>query len=395
MSRDKLLTFAFVALALMSPELRAQNRTPETVGEEQDSIKVFVNEVRIPITAYDENGRFDPTVEADDLMVKEDGVLRPLKSIYRIPANVLLLLDTGGELNLAKNVRLTRETAIEFVSSLKKEDQISIIQVNNRVESVQDWTADKSEAVRSLRSKLMSGKRSALAQGIDAAVERLEKTPLGNRHLVLISDGIDSQRDGAELARALSGLIEANITAHVLSYTSLGLTAKQPPVSRPRLKSAIPEEAIVPLPRMRRPNEKRPDPKDILQAKGGTTIDLERLFRRGAGIKEELKRREKELGSLAEETGGGFWLPFSAEEMIEQAVEVAEEVDSQYVVTYALQRPVSAEAGEHLKIDVISRRVGLKIRARRGYLAKPHDAPPPDNPPNQTPQQAPPRAGKH
>ncbi len=384
MSRDKLLAFAFVALALLAPELRAQDKTPDpspkppaTVGEEHDSIKVFVNEVRIPITAYDENGRFDPTVEADDLMVKEDGVLRPLKSIYRIPASVLLLLDTGGELNLAKNVRLTRETAIGLVSSLKKEDQINVIQVNNRVELVQDWTANKSEVIRALQNKLLSGKRSALARGIDVAVEQLEKTPMGNRHLVLISDGIDSQTDGAEFTRALAGLMEANITTHVISYTSLGLTAKKPPVSRPRLKSAIPEEAIIPLPRMRRPNEKRPDPKDILEAKGGTVIDLDRLFRRGAGIKEELKRREKELGGLAEETGGGFWLPVSAEEMIQQAVEVAEVVDSQYVVTYALQRPVNAEAGEYLKIDVISRRVGLKIRARRGYLAKPQDAPPP------------------
>jgi hypothetical protein len=67
------------------------------------------------------------------------------------------------------------------------------------------------------------------------------------------------------------------------------------------------------------------------------------------------------------------------EEMLRHAVEVAQEVDSQYVVTYALQRPVNAEAGEYLKIDVISRRVGLKIRARRGYLAKPHDVSHPGN----------------
>jgi VWFA-related protein len=378
MTRDKLLTFTFVVLALTATELHAQNKTPdpppgapETIIEDQDSLKVFVNEVRIPVTAYDENGRFDPTVEIDDLMVKEDGVLRPLKSIYRLPANVLLLLDTGGELNLAKNVRLTREIAIGLISNLKGEDRVSVIQVNNRVESVQDWTTDKAETIHSLRNKLLSGKRTVLAQGIGAAVEQLEKMPIGNRHLILISDGIDSQNDPAEFARALSGLIEANITTHVISYTSLGLTAKKPSLSRPRLKSSVPEEVIIALPRVKMPGENRPDLRDVLEAKGGTVIDIERLFRRGPSIKEELKRREKELDSLAEETGGGFWLPVSAEEMIQQAVEVAHEVDSQYVVTYALQHPVSAEAGEYLKLDVISRRVGLNIRARRGYLAKP------------------------
>jgi len=378
MSRDKLLVFTLLAIALTASNLFAQNKTaaplpaaPEEVIEDQDSLKVFVSEVRIPITAYDENGRFDPTVETRDLMVKEDGVLRHIKSIYRIPASVLLLLDTGGELNRAKSVSLTREIAVRLVSSLKKEDQVNVIQVNNRVELVQDWTAEKSEVIRSLSSKLMSGKRTVLAQGIVAAIKQLEKTPAGNRHLILISDGIDSESDRAEFPKALESLIEANITTHVISYTSLGLTAKKPPVNRPRLKSATPEEVIVALPRMKMPNENTPDLRDILEAKGGTVLDIDRLFRLGPSIKKELKQREKELNSLATETGGGFWLPASAEEMIRQAVEVAQEVDSQYVVTYTLQHPVTAAEGEYLKLDVISRRVGLKIRARRGYLAKP------------------------
>lgn len=77
----------------------------------QEPVKVFVEEVRIPITAKDSNGHFDPTVEVNDLLVRENGVAQPLKSVYRTHASVLLLLDTGEELNRAKNVRLTREVA--------------------------------------------------------------------------------------------------------------------------------------------------------------------------------------------------------------------------------------------------------------------------------------------
>ena len=373
MSRAKLLAFTFIAIGLIASDLSAQNKTPdplpkapETISENQDSIKVFVEEVRIPITAYDENGRFDPTVEINDLMLRENGILQQLKSIYRIPANVLLLLDTGGELNRAKNVRLTRDIAIGLVLSLKKDDQINVIQVNNRVELVQNWTVEKSEVIRSLRNKLLSGKRTALAQDIVAAIEQLEKTPAGNRHLILISDGIDSQGDGVEFAQAMKKLIEANITAHVISYTSLGLRAKKPSLTRPRAKSFTPEEVIMTLPRMKMPNDNRPDLRDILEAKGGTVLNIDRLFRRGTSIKEELERREKEFGHLVEETGGGLWLPGSAEEMIQQAVEVAQLVDSQYVITYTPQRSINAKVGEYLKIDVISRRAGLKVRARRG-----------------------------
>jgi VWFA-related protein len=394
MSRDKLPVFTFIAMALIVSDLSAQNKTsdplpkaPEAISENQESLKVFVNEVRIPVMAYDENGRFDPTVEARDLMVKEDGIVQQLKSIYRIPANVLLLLDTGGELNLAKNVRLTREIAMRLVSSLNKEDQINVIQVNNPVELVQDWTAEKSKVIRSLRNKLLSGKRTVHAQGIVAAVEQLEKTPVGNRHLILISDGIDSQSDRAEFAEALKGLVEANITTHVISYTSLGLSAKKPNVTRPRIESITPKDVINSTPRTRRPQDRTPDLREILEMRGsGVVVDLDRLFRRGKSIKKELEQREEEFGALAEETGGGVWLPISAEEMMKQAVEVAQEVDSQYVVTYALQRSISAEAGAYLKIDVISRRVGLKIRVRRGYLAKPHVPVPPNSPPNQPAQ---------
>src|SRR5690349_17220847 len=85
----------------------------------QEPVKVFVEEVRIPVTAKDSSGRFDPTVEINDLLVKENGVAQPLKSVYRMPASVLLLVDTGEELNRAKNVRLTKEVAAALISSLR------------------------------------------------------------------------------------------------------------------------------------------------------------------------------------------------------------------------------------------------------------------------------------
>lgn len=113
----------FMALSILGSAITSQAQEP---------VKVFVEEVRIPVTAKDSSGRFDPTVEVNDLLVREDGVAQPLKSVYRTPASVLLLLDTGEELNRAKNVRLTREVAAALISSLRPEDQIAVVQVNNR-----------------------------------------------------------------------------------------------------------------------------------------------------------------------------------------------------------------------------------------------------------------------
>src|ERR1044071_8132284 len=68
----------------------------------QESVKTFIEEVRIPVTAMDGSGRFDPTVGIQDLMVREDGVVQQLRGLYRIPGSVLIILDTGGEQNQAK-----------------------------------------------------------------------------------------------------------------------------------------------------------------------------------------------------------------------------------------------------------------------------------------------------
>jgi hypothetical protein len=115
-------------LCLMTLQTFAQDNSsspaqglPDASKEAQDPIKVSVEEVRIPLAAYDEDGRFDSTVEIDDLLVREDGAAQPIKSIYRIPASIVLLLDTGGESNLAKGVRLTREVDSQYVITYKPE----------------------------------------------------------------------------------------------------------------------------------------------------------------------------------------------------------------------------------------------------------------------------------
>ena len=55
--------------------------------------------------------------------------------------------------------------------------------------------------------------------------------------------------------------------------------------------------------------------------------------------------------------------------MVAQAGEVAREIGTQYVVTYRPKRPLTgAPAGEYRRVRVGARRIGLSLRARRGYV---------------------------
>ena len=349
----------------------------------QEPVKVFVEEVRIPVTAKDSSGRFDPTLEINDLLVRENGVPQPLKSVYRMPASVLLLLDTGEELNRAKNVRLTREAAGALISGLRAEDQIAVVQVNDRVELLQSWTKEQTTALKSL-NQLLPGKRSLLMKGLFAAVEQFKNIPPGNSHLVLISDGVDRAGEQTDLREAYQALLATNVTLHVISYASLGAKVSPPTPTRPRVKSAVAPELIEALPRTQFKYDPTPDLKSQLKHKGGVVLDIDLLFAR-KGIKPALARRSDEFLVLTEETGGNLWLPGSADEMINEAREVARDVDSQYVLSYKPVQPLNESApNEYRRLEVISRRVGLTVTARRGYVVNP--ANPSTKPESPTPQ---------
>jgi len=83
----------------------------------------------------------------------------------------------------------------------------------------------------------------------------------------------------------------------------------------------------------------------------------------------ETRKSERWLADLADETGGRIFLPVSSDEMVTKGEEVARDIGAEYIVTYRPTRPLAeAQPGEYRKVEVASRRVGLYLRSRRGYV---------------------------
>jgi hypothetical protein len=83
----------------------------------------------------------------------------------------------------------------------------------------------------------------------------------------------------------------------------------------------------------------------------------------------EVKKSQEALKNVADETGGQMLLPLNRDEMLAEANEVARAIGAEYVVTYRPKRPLAeAKPGEYRRIEVASRRVGLSLQARRGYV---------------------------
>ncbi|MDX6576133.1 MAG: hypothetical protein QOE96_2086 [Blastocatellia bacterium] len=339
------------------------------ISESQDKVKVFTEEVVIPVSAYDDSGHLSAALEPQDILVFEDDVRQTVRSVRRIPANILLLLDTGGELNPAMSASITRDIATRLISNLRAGDRVATIQFSNQLELVSDWTTDRELVVRALKTKLLSGKRPQLIKALFAAAQRLKEVPAGTRHIVLITDGVDSSDDEAALNEAIRQLLNANVTVHVISYGALGRKKidKQNPlvkITNKKRKSAkdIADELMYP---------NKQDFKKWKKIYVMVDTDFEMRKKRDE-YKEATIQAESWLRSLAEETGGLAFVPRATGEMGLQADEIAREIDSQYVVTYTPSRPLAeAAVEEYRRINVAPGVGGLHVRARRGYVARP------------------------
>jgi VWFA-related protein len=375
-SRCLLIQLVSLVIVLVAAVLgHAQEIVPQPapqptppINESQERVKVFTEEVVLPVTAYDDSGHLSAALETSDIIVFEDDVRQQVRSIRRIPANVLLMLDTGGEMNPAMSASTTREIASRLISNLRDGDRIAAIQFGSRVEVLQEWTTDRQLLLRALKWKLLSSKGSHLMKALMTAAAQLKEVPAGTRHIVLITDGVDSSSDREALTAAIRQLLDSNVTVHVISYTAIGrktIDRQNPPlkITTEKRKSAkdIADEIMYPT---QQSDAQRRDKVYLI-------IDTDIAMRKQHRAYEEATRQsEVWLSNLAGETGGLVFLPVSSEEMISRGEEIARQVDSQYVVTYTPKRPLAlATEEEYRRIDVAAGRIGLHVHARRGYVA--------------------------
>jgi VWFA-related protein len=362
-----LLVLVFSAAA--APAQVSPKPSPTPKSEDQEPVRVFTEEVRLPVAATDINGHYDPTLEIDDVLVLEDGQPQQVRSIQHLPANVLLLLDTGNDLGL-KDTKLTRDVALRVIAGLNPGDRIAIMQFATKPELLQSWTTDRTALAKVLRTKLNSGKNSRLATAIAAASDQFRETPAGTRHIVLVSDGVDAPGGRVTMASALKQLNSTQVSVHVISYTLMerqilqtqtrvvrggdGVQRDANPASNPVANG----DPTLPPGTTRTPGFK------IL------TIDTDVAMRRKRKEYERATRNSEErLVALAEESGGRFLLPDSPESLLRQAESISRDIGSQYVITYRPTRPLaSAKSGEYRRVEVASKRVGLYLRSRQGYI---------------------------
>ena len=341
---SRLAVLPLLLLAALSPCALAQSKlptpTPPPKQVEQeidpgDVISVNTTEVLLPVTVRDRAGFLVNDLTRKEFRVFEDGVEQPLSdlSLRQIPVDVALVVDASS--SVAGNLDDFRNAAEGFASHLAVDDRVSLIQFDDRVVLLQDWTSSLVQLRRALR-RIVPGMFTRFHDAMLLASR--DQTPRINaRHaIIVLTDGIDSGR-GTTFDAALRAALQSQTTVYVVSNAQIERARKQEELST--LLSGS-DSAV-------RFNQLR--------------IDDLRLGLAALGDS------ERNLEQIVTATGGRLYKPTTFNDLERTYAEVADELRHQYTLYYS---PLNTKRdGQFRRVRVETSVSTHQVSARVGYYA--------------------------
>jgi Ca-activated chloride channel homolog len=263
------------------------------------------NVVRVVATVNDRDNQMVSNLMAADFEVEDNGVRQVLTSFDAgiRPLTVTVILDRSDSMSLGPNG--LRAAAERFVTGLLPDDQARICSFANFVACSPGYTTDHDELGRDVR-RSKTGFGSRLFDAIASGIEAMAIVPEDRRRVLLVfSDGED--RGSRTTLRAV---IDRARALDVMVY-GLGLQTRY--------------------------------------FDGDDFVD---------------SRPDRTLMKLADETGGGYFEPDKASDLVSTVERIDREVRSQYLLSF---RSSSADGRVH-RLRVRMRASTFKVRARRSYL---------------------------
>lgn len=177
--------------------------TPDPAGEEFDpneTLKINTNLVNLSVRVIDRNNRPIGDVRQDEFRVYEDGVPQPIEffSKEEVPISYGLAIDTSG--SLRSQIDKVIEAGKVLVNNNKPGDETFLERFvdSDHIETVQDFTSDRSLMEDALESLYVEGGQTAVVDGVYLAAEHVAQYKKGDdlndrrrRALIVVTDGED------------------------------------------------------------------------------------------------------------------------------------------------------------------------------------------------------------
>lgn len=164
---------------------------PATDEDGEDVIRVESTLVTIPVSIYDRNGLYIPSVTKQEVKVFEDDVEQEIAYFGTSdkPFTVALLIDTSP--STAYKIKEIRSAAKAFVSQLEPEDSVLVMEFDNDPQVLSEITLDRQKTYKAI-DKADFGNGTALYDAVDFALNKRLAKVEGRKAIVLFTDGVDT-----------------------------------------------------------------------------------------------------------------------------------------------------------------------------------------------------------
>jgi Ca-activated chloride channel family protein len=347
--RAGVLAAVLLALTTVSP-----------LAGQQDGFrfKSGVELINVTATVTDQSGRFAGRLTKGDFVIYEDGKLVEVThfSADRTPVSLGIVVDTSGSM-VGEKWSAAVSSIDRFFRLMNDElDEFFLYRFSANADLVLDWTNDRDRLSTMVRRIHPNG-GTAMYDAVVEAVPMAQSGQNRKKAVVIISDGNDtSSRTGvADVKRAIR---ETEVLVYAVGIDGQGQPTYQrptPPISQPRMPIPFPFPGgggrgggRIPMP---------PPPPTGGGGRGG-----------GFSIGADDRLNTLALREMTDDSGGRTEIVRDPRDLDPAIASIADELSQQYYLGYPSP---GFKDGRWHTIRVEVRDPGLKVRARKGYVATP------------------------
>jgi len=308
------------------------------------TIRVPVDQVIVPVTVKDSEGRLVPDLRRDEFRILEDDVEQKIASFIAepMPLSMVVLIDNGLK---SKDARPVADSLRAIVAGLSTTDETMVCRFDEYFHEGKGFTTDQDRLLTDLKRTKLDEEPSVAPPS--AAIDN---GPTINGHSAM-SDAPNIAGATMNIKRQPTKALDDAV------YASAQLLKDRDPERRRR--------------------------KIILLISDGVNGPKFNKFNYDTTIRELLRyniavygigvgsayfdRRFERLSKYAHDTGGDVYYGMKSRAMEELYSRVTEEARNQYILAYA---PTGTKRGaDYHSIEVRVKREGLTILAREGYYS--------------------------
>ena len=292
----------------------------ENSDREGYRVGVDVNQVVVNVTVYDRDDALVTDLKQEHFLIYEDKVQQAITNFGQIdmPSTVGLAIDTSG--SMKRKLDFVVRAAKLFVDKSNPENELFLVEFNDKATLVEDFTRDLDDVRDSLDNMIASG-GTALYDAIYLAVDEAGRGSEAKKVLLVFTDGEDKDSH-YKIDEMLARIRDSDVQVYLIIFV-------------------------------------------------GDDVKSDRGF---FGIrKSEKEKLQEKMAEIAEATGGRVFYPDKLEDLDTVFARIANELRNQYRIAYLSSNQVRDGKWREIRVQLASlppKDSHYRLRTRRGYFAK-------------------------